>query len=825
MATDLPSRAQVVIIGGGVIGCSIAYHLVHAGCRDVVVVERHQLTAGTTWHAAGLIVAGGFHSETYLDMFKRSRSLYRDLLESETEQATGYAEVGYIQLATSPERAEALRRDAEFQRRHGLDNVELSPAEVARSWPLAKIDDAVCGIYWADQGRANPADCTMALAKGARLGGARFVEGCAVQRIRITDGVTNGVETDQGFIEAEHVVIAAGLWSRELGQRAGIDLPLQAAEHYYVITEPIDGVDRSLPVLEIPDYHGYFREETGGIMCGLFEPEAKPWGDGPRGPRTDLPFAVLEPDWDRIVPFAQRAMERLPALGDVGVRTFFCGPESFVPDLNPLLGPIPGRRGLWAACGLNSLGILLGGGVGEIMAAWILDGSPPTDVVDVDVARVAPHHNSSAFLRDRTRESLGILFGDAAIPSFSYRYARGARRSPFHEQMLRLGAEMTDFVGGEYPEGFGPTDDRRPTNNRTFGRPEWWALHTDEHVAVRERVGVIDLTFMGKFWVEGPDAEGFLQWVAAGDVALDIGGCLYTTALDDQGRIRADITITRHERDRYMVVCGPETISRTEAWLRSCLADRPDDHVVITDVTSAYSIINLQGPMSRDLLGQLTDTDLANSAFPFATMQHIDVHYARVFAQRMTYTGELGYELFVASDLAASLFEAVVAAGDAFGLRLIGLATLDSLRMEKANRDYTHDVDNWDTPIDVGLKFTCALETAFRGRDALRPIWETIPTRRLVAVSLDDPTPLLRGGEVIRRDGVVVGDVRVGAYGHTIGRACGLAMIEVDVPVSKHWIESGNWDILAFVDRRATPIATTVALRPFYDPSGARART
>ncbi len=822
---EVPTRARVVIIGGGVIGCSIAYHLAHFGCADVVVLERHQLTAGTTWHAAGLIVAGGFHSETYLEMFKRSRHLYRDVLEDETEQATGYSQVGYIQLATSIERAEALRRDAEFQRLYGLDSVELGPNEVSAHWPLAKVDDAVCGIYWEDQGRANPADCAMALAKGARRKGVKIIEGCEVTGIRRHGATVVGVETPGGFIEAEHVVIAAGLWSRQIGRLAGVDLPLQAAEHYYVITEPIDGVERTLPVLEIPDYHGYFREETGGIMCGLFEPEAKPWGDGPAGPRTDLPFAVLEPDWDRIVPYAQRAMERLPSIADAGVRTFFCGPESFVPDLNPLLGAIPGVRGLWSACGLNSLGILLGGGVGEVMAEWILDGKPPTDVVEFDVARVSPHHNSARYLRDRTREALGILFGDATVPSFAYRYARGARRSPFHEQMLALGAEMTDFVGWEYPEWFGPTGDNRPQNNRTFGRPDWWQCHIDEHVAVRERVGLIDLTFMGKFWVEGRDAEAFLQHWAAGDVAMDVGRCLYTTALDDDGKIRADITITRHSRDRYMVVCGPETITRTEAWLRAALADRDDLHVVITDVTSAYSIINLQGPSSRELLATLTDVDLSNEAFPFATMQTIDVHYARVFAQRMTYTGELGYELFVPSDMAASLFEAIVAEGRAFGLALIGLATLDSLRMEKANRDYTHDVDNWDTPLDVGLKFTCAFGTGFRGEAALIPIADEIPVRRLVQVALDDPEPLLRGGEPLLRDDLPVGYVRVAAYGHTLGRAVGLAMIEVDEPVSKPWIDAGRFEVVAIVDRRPTPVAATISLRPLYDPTGARART
>ena len=828
MTDDMPSCARVVVIGGGVIGCSIAYHLAHFGVSDIVVLERHQLTAGTTWHAAGLIVAGGFHSETYLDMFKRSRHLYRDVLEAETGQATGYSEVGYIQLATSIERAEALRRDAAFQRLHGLDSVELSPAEVGEHWPLARIDDAVCGIYWPDQGRANPADCAMALAKGARRLGVQIIEGRAVTAIHRCDGRVVGVDTDRGPVDAEHVVISAGLWSRAVGRLAGVDLPLQAAEHYYVITEPIAGAERSLPVLEIPDYHGYFREETGGIMCGLFEPEAKPWGVDASGPPTDQPFAVLEPDWDRVVPYAQRALERLPSISGAGIRTFFCGPESFVPDLNPLIGEIPGVRNLWAACGLNSLGILLGGGVGELLAEWIVDGRPPTDVVEIDVARVAPHHNASRYLQDRTKEALGILFGDAAWPNFSYRYARGGRRSPFHEQMRAAGAEFTDFVGWEYPEWFGPLGTERPSRAYTWGRPAWWHCHAAEHRAVRERVGLIDLTFMGKFWVEGPDAETFLQRWAAGDVAMPVGRCLYTTALDDDGRIRADITITRHDADRYMVVCGPETITRTEAWLRRALTEATafgePDRIVITDVTSAYSIINLQGPASRDLLGRLSDADLTTSVFPFGTMQVIDAHYARVFAQRMTYSGELGYELFVPTDMAAGLWEAIDATGRDLGLAHVGLATLDSLRMEKANRDYTHDVDNWDTPIEAGLKFTCDFATPFRGAEALRPRKDLVPTRRLVQVALDDPEPLLRGNEPLLRDGRAVGDVRVGAYGHTLGRAVGLAMIEADEPVSKTWLDSGRFETLAIVDRSPAPVPTTVSLRPLYDPEGIRPR-
>jgi 4-methylaminobutanoate oxidase (formaldehyde-forming) len=826
MTVELPARARVVIIGGGIIGCSVAYHLADAGCTDVVVLERHQLTAGTTWHAAGLIVAGGFHSETYLDLFKRSRHLYRDVLEAETEQATGYSQVGYIQLATSDERAEALRRDAAFQRLYGLDSVELTPREVGELWPLANVDDAVCGIYWADQGRANPADCTMALAKGARRRGVTMVEGCAVTGIEQRDGRVVGVATDRGRIEAEHVVNCAGLWGREIGKLAGVDLPLQAAEHYYVITDQIEGVERTLPVLEIPDYHGYFREETGGIMVGLFEPEAKPWGVGPAGPPTDRPFATLEPDWDRIVPYAQRALQRLPSIADIGIRSFFCGPESFVPDLNPLVGEVPGLRNFWVACGLNSLGILLGGGVGELLARWILDGAPPTDVVEIDVARVAPHHNSARFLAARTREALGVLFGDAAWPNHSFRYGRGARRSPIHDRLLAAGAEFTDFVGWEYPEWFGPTDETRPSNAYTWGRPEWWDRHAAEHHAVRTAVGLIDLTFMGKFWVEGRDAEAFLDEWAAGDVAMPVGRCLYTTALDDDGRIRADITITRHAADRYMVVCGPETITRTEAWLRRRRDERADLHVVITDVTSGFAILNLQGPRSRELLACLTDADLSTEAFPYQTMRTIDVHYARVHAQRMTYSGELGFELFVPTEMAVSMYDAIVEAGAAFGLAHIGLATLDSLRLEKANRDYTHDVDNWDNPIEAGLKFTCAFDTGrgFRGREALLSIKDAIPRRRLVQVALDDPTPLLRGNEPLLRDDAAVGYVRAGAYGHTLGRAVGLAMIEADEPVTKAWIDAGRWETLAFIDRAATPVPTTVSLRPFYDPSGERAR-
>ena len=837
MATtpSLPSRARVVVIGGGVIGTSVAYHLAHLGVTDVVLLERHQLTSGTTWHAAGLIVAGGFHSETYLEMFKHSRHLYRDVLEAETEQATGYSEVGYLQVAATKERAEAQRRDARFQALFGLDSHEVGPSEIAGLWPPARHDDLERGFFYPDQGRANPADVTMAFAKGARRLGVRIVEGVAVTGVRTASGRTvsggtagahvTGVVTDQGEIEAEHVVNCAGLWGRAVGRLAGVDLPLQAAEHYYVITEPIAGVERTLPILEDPDRHGYFREETGGLMVGLFEPVARAWSPatpgGFRSPPTDVPFATLEPDWDRIVPFAQRAMERIPVAADAGIRTFFCGPESFVPDLNPLIGEAPNLRNFWVACGLNSLGILLGGGVGQLLAQWIVDGEPPTDVVEIDPARLSPHQNSSRYLEHRIVESLGVLFGDAAWPNYSFTTARGGRRSPVHDRLAAAGAHFVDVVGWEYPEWFAPLDDSRPNADLTWGRAAWWSRHEAEHRAVREAVGLIDLTFMGKFWVEGADAARFLGgWAAADIERLAVGACRYTVALDDRGRIRADITITRHAADRFMVVCGPETITRTEAWLRRHLA--PELRVVVTDVTSAFTILNLQGPRSRDLLARITDADLTAAAFPYQSMRTIDVHYARVHAQRMTYSGELGFELFVPAEFGVSVFDAIVAAGDGLGLRLIGLATLESLRMEKANRDYTHDVDNFDTPIEVGLMFTVDLDAHdFRGRDAIVAAATTPPVRRLVQVALEDPAPLLYGGEPVLRDGRAVGYVRTGAYGHTLGRSVGLAMLEPGIAVTKAWIESGTWAC----DVNDTRVAATLSLRPRYDPTGERPRS
>lgn len=820
-APRLPDRAQVVVVGGGIIGCSVAYHLAHAGWRDVVVLERHRLTAGTTWHAAGLIVSGGFHSETFLEMFKRSRHLYRDVLEAETGQATGYTEVGYLQVAATTERATALRRDANFQRLFGLESVEVSPGEIAELWPWARVDDLVCGFYAADQGRANPIDCARALANGAARRGVRFVEGVEVRDLRRRGARVCGVDTDHGPVEAEHVVCAAGLWSAALARRAGVWLPLQAAEHVYLVTEPLARVSRDLPVLEMPDVHAYLREESGGILVGLFEPEAAPWGTGPAGPPTDLPFATLEFDWDRLGPYVRRALDRLPALGDVGIRLAFCGPESFTPDLNPLVGEVPGCPGLWAACGLNSLGILLGGGLGELLAAWIVEGRPPTDVVELDVARVPPHWGAPAFLAERTREALGVLFGDAAWPNFAPRCARGARRSPLHDRLVAAGAHLTDVAGWEYPEWFGPTDGQRPSAAYTWGRPGWFGCAAAEHRAVRERVGLIDLSFMGKFWVQGPDAEAFLQRWAAADLAVPPGTCRYTVALDDDGRIRADVTVARHAPDRYLVVCGPETITRTGEWLRRACDEHPEWRVAVTDVTSAFAILNLAGPRARDLLARLSTADLSAEAFAYRTGRMIDVHHAIAWAQRMTYVGELGFELFVPTDLAVATYDAIITAGADVGLAHVGVAALDGLRLEKANRDYTHDVDNWDTPLEAGLAFTCAWDTPFRGREALAARRGEVPRRRLVQVLLDDPEPLLFGGEPLLRDGAPVGYVRAGAYGHTLGRAVGLAMVSGDEPVTPAWLAAGSW--CAQVD--AAPVPATVSLRPAYDPSGVRARS
>ena len=814
MTAPLPERAQVVIVGGGVIGTSVAYHLTRLGWNDVVLLERDRLTSGTTWHAAGLITSAGMVDETALFMSRYSRDLY-ERLEEETGLSTGFRAVGHVSIATTPDRMEALRREALFVHGFGVEDVELSPAEIADLWPMLRTDDLVGGCYVADEGRADPVGVAMSLARGARTGGARIVEGVSATGVTTARGRVTGVVTDQGTIETEVVVNCGGMWARQFGALAGVDVPLQAAEHYYLITEPMDGVHRDLPVIEDPDCYGYFRPEGDGLLVGLFEPEAAAWSLD--GVADDASFLELPPDYERLAPFVDRAMARVPALADTGILKFFCGPESFTSDVHPLLGPAPELDGYFVAAGLNSLGILLGGGVGTVMAQWIVDGEPPVDVTGYAIDRTSPHESTRAFRKERITEQLGVLFGDAVYPSWRPRTARNMRRSALHDRFAAAGAHYNSSVGWEYVEWF--EGDRPLESAPGFGRPASFEVVAEEHRTVREAVGIMDMSLMAKFMVQGRDAAAVLSQLSANHVDREVGRVVYTQWLHPGGGIAADLTVTRLGDERFLVVATDLIQRRIEPMIRH--ATGPDQSCTVTEVTSGTTLLSVQGPASRELLGRLSSADLSNAAFPYLSARSIDVGHARVTALRVTYLGELGYELHVPTEYGVGVYDALMDAGSDLGVRPVGLAAMAGLRLEKGYRDLGVDIDNTDNPIDAGLGFAVAFDKpgGFIGRDAVLALRDReIQPSLLVSLLVEDPSIDLFGNEPVLLDGEWIGYVRAAGYGHTLGGAVGLAMVDHPEGVTPEWLAAAPVEV--WTARGNRPVRLSAA--PLYDPGRSR---
>ena len=807
----LPARARVVVIGGGVIGTSVAYHLADMGWTDVVLLERDRLTSGTTWHAAGLMVTFGSTSETSTEFRKYTRDLY-SRLEAETGQSTGFMPVGFIEIATEPGRLEEYRRVSAFNRYCGVDVEEISAREVLDLFPLARVDDVLAGFYVAEDGRANPVDVTMALARGARMKGATIIEGVPVTGVTTAGGAVTGVTTPYGDIEAEYVVNCAGMWARQLGERAGVTIPLQAAEHYYLITDEFEGIDKSFPVLEDPRNFTYLREEGGGLMIGLFESVCAPWKV--EGIPETFSFGELTPDWDRMGPYVEAAMSRVPISSEVGVRKFFCGPESFTADLQPVVGEAPELRNYFVAAGLNSIGILTGGGMGRALAHWIVNGSADVDVTGFNIDRLHTYQLNPEYRATRTVESLGRVYA-CHYPDRSMETARGAKLSPLHHRLEAQRAFFRDVSGWENPGWYAPEGSEPVQGELTWGRPDWFAHWEAEHHAARNDVILMDMSFMAKFLVQGKDAGRRLSWISANDVDGDPGVITYTQWLNAAGRLEADLTVTKLDGERYWVVASDTAHRHVETHMKRHFEGH---HAFVTDVTGAYAQINVQGPRSRELLQSLTTVDLSNAAFPFRAAREIDLGFARVLCIRITYLGELGYELYVPAEQAVHVYDRIVASGPSYGLRHAGTKALASLRMEKGYRDYGHDIDNTDSVLEVGLGFAVALDKpgGFLGREAVLAKRAEGPLRkRLLQLLVSDPQPLLFHAEVIRRDGVPVGYVRAASYGFTLGAAVGLAMIEADEPIDKAWIDSGEWTV-EIADRRWP---CTMSLRPLYDPS------
>ena len=806
----IPSHARVVIVGGGIIGTSVAYHLASMGWKEIVLLERDRLTSGTTWHAAGLMVTFGSTSETSTEMRKYSRDLYRRL-ETETGQSTGLAQIGFIEVAADKGRLEEYRRVSAFNRYCGIDVHEISPREVKELFPLANVDDIEAGFYVKEDGRVNPVDVTMALAKGARMKGVKILEATPATGVLQSRGRVTGVRTASGDIKTEVVVNCAGMWARQFGALAGVTLANQAAEHYYLITEPIKGLPK-MPVLEDPGAYGYYREEAGGLMVGLFEPVCAPWKI--EGIPADSSFLELPPDWERMVPFLERAMSRVPITAQVGMKKFFCGPESFTPDLRPIVGEAPELRGYFVAAGLNSIGILTGGGLGRVLAHWIVTGHPDVDVTGFNIDRLHTYQANPEYRRQRTVESLGLVY-QCHYPSLSLTTARNVRKSPFHDRLAAAGAYFKEVSGWESPDWYGEPGAKPDPGPLTWGRPSWFSRWEHEHRAARESVILMDMSFMGKFLVQGRDAGRCLERISGNRIDGPPETITYTQWMHERGTLEADLTVTKLTDEKFLVVVTDTMVRHAETWMKRNIPE--DAHAFVTDVTSAYGQLNVQGPRSRALLQRLTTADLSNSAFPFRTAREIDVGFARVLSIRITYLGELGYELYIPSEQATHVYDRLVEAGREMGLVHAGLKALGSLRMEKGYRDYGHDIDNTDVPDEVGLGFALDLDKpgGFIGKEAVVAHRAKGPlTRRLVQVFVKNPEPLMHHAEIVLRDGVPVGYVRAASYGHSLGGAVGLAMIEPKVPVDATFLNSGKWE----VNIAGKLYPALVSARPLYDP-------
>jgi 4-methylaminobutanoate oxidase (formaldehyde-forming) len=786
------------------------------GWTDVVLLEQGRLTSGTTWHAAGLIVTFGSTSETSTEMRKYTRDLYARL-EAETGMSTGFKPVGFIEVATEKDRLEEYRRVSAFNRHCGVDVHEIAPREVLDLFPLARVDDILAGFYVKEDGQANPVDVTMALARGARMKGATVLEGVTVTGCLARGGAVTGVRTTQGDIGAEFVVNCAGMWARQLGAKAGVNIPLQAAEHYYLLTEKIPAIETSLPVLEDPGSYGYFREEVGGLLVGFFEPVCAPWKVG--GVPDDFSFGELSPDWDRMGPYVEKALQRVPVSLDAGIRKLFCGPESFTPDLQPVVGEAPELRNYFVAAGLNSIGILTGGGIGRVLAHWIVHGRPDVDVTAMNIDRLHAYQSNPEYRAARTVESLGMVY-QCHYPTRSMRTARGAKRSALHDRLAARGAFFRDVSGWEGADWYLPAAKDAGEERLSWGRQSWFPYWQAEHEAAREGVILMDMSFMAKFVVEGRDAGRLLNWISANEVDGPNGLITYTQWLNEGGTLEADLTVTKLGGERFWVVASDTAHRHAETWMRRHIESGM--HAFVTDVTSGYAQINVQGPRSRELLESVTKEDLSNVAFPFRAARDIDIGFARALCVRITYLGELGYELYIPTEQAAHVYERLVEAGQRFDLVHAGLKALASLRMEKGYRDYGHDIDNTDSVLEAGLGFAVDLKKAggFLGKDAVLAKKAGPLKRRLVQILVKDPEPLMFHAEVVRRDGRDVGYVRAASYGFTLGGAVGLAMVAADVPIDQAYLDAGRWEV-EIAGKRYPAVAS---LRPMYDPEMKRVK-
>ena len=815
---SLPSHASVVVVGGGIAGCSVAYHLTKLGVTDLILLERKQLTCGTTWHAAGLV--GQLRATRNLtELAKYTADLYRSL-EAETGQATGFKQNGSVSVAKTPERFEELKRGMSMGKTFGLEVELLTPSDIKRHWPMLEVGDLVGGIFLPKDGQTNPIDTTQALAKGAKQRGARIFENTRVLRILVEQGRAVGVETAEGTIGADTVVLCGGMWSHDLAAAVGVAVPLHAAEHFYIVTEPVAGMPSNLPVLRVPDECAYYKEDAGKILMGCFEPVAKPWGM--RGIPESFCFDTLPEDFEHFEPILNDAIRRVPALANTGIQLFFNGPESFTPDDRYYLGETPEVKDLFLATGFNSVGIAASGGAGKVLADWIVNRHPPLDLCDVDVRRVMPFQKNRAYLHDRTVETLGLLYA-MHWPYYQYQTARNVRRTPLHDRLVAAGACMGELAGWERPNWYAAPGSS-PNYQYSYGRQNWFAACKAECEAVRDTVGLFDETCFAKFLVQGPDALALLERISTAKVDVATDKLVYTQWLNERAGIEADLTITRLARDEFMVVTAAACQTRDLAWLRSQREALALTSCWITDIGPGLAMLGLMGPNSRPLLEKLTGQDFSNATHPFAWSRQVEIGYATVRASRITYVGELGWELYLSAEHCLDVYERIVAAGAEFGLRHAGYHAMAACRVEKGYRSWGHDIADEDTPLDAGLGFTVAWDKAggFVGRDALLAQRAAgALKKRLVQVKLSDDSasaPLLYHEEPIIRDGAIVGSIKSGAWGHRLQKSIGMGYVVCEAGVTREWLATGSWEIEVACKR----YAATAQLEPLYDPKNER---
>ncbi|MBT0956661.1 FAD-dependent oxidoreductase [Alphaproteobacteria bacterium KMM 3653] len=815
MAKPIPTHARAVIIGGGVIGCSVAYHLAKLGWKDVVLLERKQLTSGTTWHAAGLI-AQLRATANMTKLARYSQELYGEL-ETETGVATGFKRCGSITVALTEERREELWRQASMARAFGVDVERITPGEVKARYEHLNIEGVTGGVYLEKDGQGDPANIALALAKGARQMGAQVFEQTLVTALPKQGRRVTGVDwqrgEESGHITADNVINCAGMWGREVGKMAGTSVPLHACEHFYIVTEAIEGLTQ-MPVLRVPDECAYYKEDAGKILLGAFEPNAKPWAM--EGIPKDFEFDQLPEDFDHFEPILEAAVTRMPMLAEAGIHTFFNGPESFTPDDAYHLGLAPEMDNVWVAAGFNSIGIQSAGGAGMALAQWMDAGEKPFDLGDVDIARTQPFQSNKTYLFERSKETLGLLYADH-FPFRQKATARGIRRTPFHQQLLDRGAVMGELAGWERANWFADTG-QKADYEYTWKRPNWFENSAREHHAVRNTLGMYDMSSFGKVRVEGPDAEAFLNHICGNDMSVGNGKIVYTQFLNNSGGIEADVTVTRLTETSYLVVTPAATRRADQTWMER---HKGNHMVVITDVTPGEGVLALMGPNSRALLQQVTDFDFTNDANPFGTMVHADIGMAQARFHRVTYVGELGWEVYMPSDMAGHVFETLYEAGQDHGLKLCGMHMMDSARIEKGYRHFGHDITCEDHVVDAGLGFAVKTKKPndFIGKEAVLKRRETGPEFRMMQFLLTDPEPLLYHNEPILRDGKVVGYLSSGSYGHTLGAAVGLGYVPC-AGESRDDIMKSTYSI----EVAGEIIEAKASLAPLYDPKSERVK-